>query len=642
MKVIGLFATATVITAIMPFYPVKVFAFIVAGWVAFLLLAWKLPRFATFLLFVAVPFFGNHPGGRFMELFPLLSFLWLAAVTLRGELRMSRRFQLVYAFFLLFLILPLALHPSLFRATSFYKNGLFHLLNANEHSPLYPFQQTIWLAFIPLLVQAAKPYTRYVIVGITVGFALTVFVGMFEILSPTLAAILDRLHVFLDGYVDRTPPHSITAGFHPFSWLTHSPNSFFWNRSWHAVFIIAALPFVSLFAFERLKESHTVRRRIIIVAASILLTLYLFAVGARGALLAWSAFLAVSGIGWILNRSASRLLYALPFIAIVGAFLLQIAVPFFIVFTEQGRTEFRYPQLAAALRIFAMFPLTGGGTESYGYYNNVFLRAAAEAAKHGSSHNQLLQIAAGNGLLGIFFYSGLLFGFANEIRKRTIAAKQDSIPLVLITAGMTSALVYGSVQEWNYLRPTILMWAVLLYLPWHYQAEHRSPEANRWWILTPVCILVLIFTYRSLPGFEFFQTPDRAITEQSETPTGESKSEASSKTFNPVSPWLGVEYVDPDRFVIMQGESHILLPRELQIGKITPLREDSDLIFTWSLSQQGRYLRIRCHSDSANIRGDTDARRLCAEITIPESTKYFQSLEDPILYRERTKQRSLF
>jgi len=642
MKAIGVFVAAIMLAAIMLFYPIKIFALIVTGLIAFSFLAGWLPSLAAFFLFAAIPFFGNHPGGRFMELFPLLSFLWLVAVALRGGLRLSRRFLIVYALYLFFLILPLALHPTLFVAASFYKNGLFHLLNANEHSPLYAFQQTVWLALIPLLAQAARPCTRYVIAGIAMGFALTVAVGVIEILSPAFATMLDRLHIFIDGYVDRTPPHGIGVGSHSFQWVTHSPNSLFWNRSWHSVSIISSLPFVSLFVHERLKKMTLSRQRIIIAAASILMTLYLLAVGARGALFAWSAFLFVLAIGWILNRSHSRLLHVLPHVAIIGAFFLQLVVPILIVFTEQGRTEFRYPQFAAALKIFAMFPFTGGGTESYGYYNNVFLRAAAEAAKHGSSHNQLLQIAVGNGLPGVLFYLGLLIGFANEARKRMIAAGQASIPFVLMTAGMTSALVYGSVQEWNYLRPTILVWTVLLYLPSHNQSQPGSPEANRWWILTPLCIIALIFSYRPDPGLEFFQTPDQAITKQIETRSGDDNSEASSEAFNPLAPYQGVEYVDPDRFVIMQGESHILLPRELQIGIITPLHEDTDVSYEWSPSQKGRYLRIRCHSTSPDLRGDIDARRLCAEITIPESTRFFRSLEDPIQYRERTEHQGLF
>lgn len=638
---IGMVTVIAIIAAIGPFYAGKT-AVILLVLPLFASLAYWKPDLAAFFLFAAVPLFGNHPGGRFMELFPLLSFLWLVAVALRGGLMSSRRFLIVYALYLFLLILPLVLHPALFKAASYYKNGLFHLLNANEHSPLYPFQQTVWLALIPLFAKAAKPHTHYVIAGIAMGFALTVIIGMFEIAFPAFAGVLDRVHIFIDGYVDRSTPHWPVSLVRKTGFLREAPNSLFWNRSWHAVFIIAALPFVSLFAFERLKESRLSRRRIIIAAASILLTLYLLAIGARGALFAWSAFLAVGVVGQILYKWESRLLYFLPHLAIVGALLFQIIVPLFIVFTEPGRTEFRYPQFAAALKIFAMFPFTGGGAESYGYYNNFFLRAAAEAAKHGSSHNQLLQIAVGNGLLGILFYSGLLIAFAGEVRKRMIAAGRDSIPFMLMTAGMTSALVYGSVQEWNYLRPVMLMWTMLLYLPWHYQTENRSPEANRWWVLTPLCILALLFSYRSLPDSEFFQATDQAFTKQIETPTGDNNSDASSKAFTPTAPWLGVEYVDPDRFVIMQGESHILLPSELQIGKITSLREDTEVISVWSRAEKGRYLRIRCHTTSPDLRGDFDARRLCAEITIPESTKFFQSLERPALYRERTKQRGLF
>lgn len=352
---------AFLISIFIPFYSLKLALLLTSVFLTFALLITLNPAASIFLLFAAIPLFGNYPGGRFMELFPLLSLLWTVTVALKGGLMSGRRFLIVYALYVFLLILPLILHPTLFKAASYYKNGLFYLLNANEHSPLYPFQQTVWLSLVPLLVQAARPYARYVIAGITAGFALTVVVGVIEILSPSFALTLDRLHIFLDGYVDRSPPHRIAAGFHPLSWLTHSPNSFFWNRSWHAVFIIASLPFVSLFAFERLKESHIVRRWIIIATASILLTLYLLAIGARGALFAWSAFLTVAGTGWILRRYTSRLLYVLPHLAIVGALLFQIIVPLLIVFTEPGRAEFRYPQFAAAFRIFALFPFTGGG-----------------------------------------------------------------------------------------------------------------------------------------------------------------------------------------------------------------------------------------------------------------------------------------
>ena len=633
---IGIATVIAMIAAIVPFYAGKT-AVILLVLPLFASLAYWKPNLAASLLFAVVPLFGNHPGGRFMELFPLLSFLWLLAVALRGGLMSSRRFLIVYALYVLLLIVPLVLHPALFKAASYYKNGLFHLLNANEHSPLYPFQQTVWLALIPLFAKAAKPHTHYVIAGIVAGFALTVITGIFEIAFPAFAGVLDRAHIFIDSFVDRSTPHWPVSLVPGTGFLREAPNSLFWNRSWHAVFIIAALPFVSLFAFERLKESHTVRHRIIIAAASILLTLYMLAIGARGALFAWSAFLTVAGTGWILRRYTSRLLYFLPHLAIVGALLFQIIVPLFIVFTEPGRTEFRYPQFAAALKIFAMFPFTGGGAESYGYYNNFFLRAAGEAAKHGSSHNQLLQIAVGNGLPGILFYSGLLIAFASEVRKRMIAAGRDSIPFMLMTAGMTSALVYGSVQEWNYLRPVMLMWTMLLYRPWHYQTDNRSPEANRWWMLGLVIILVLVCSYRPHLPFSFLashQVSDGMLKKTSE--------EVFIEAFTPTAPWLGVEYVDPDRFIIMQGESHILLPSELQIDKITPLSEDTEVFSVWSRAEKGRYLRSRCHSTSPDLRGDFDARRLCAEITIPGSTKFFQSLEWPALYRERTEQRDLF
>jgi hypothetical protein len=667
-SLVGMVAVIAIIAATGPFYAGKTVAILIVVPLFALLTCWN-PHLAVFFLFAAIPFFGNHPGGRFMELFPLLSFLWLAVKTSKDGLRVNRKFLIWYGLFLFVLILPLVLNPNLFVAASYYKNGLFHLLNANEHSPLYPFQQTVWLALIPLLVQAARPCMRSVIAGITAGFALTVAAGVIEILSPSFAVTLDRLHIFLDGYVDRNPPHSIAAGFHPFKWLTHSPNSLFWNRSWHAVFIIASLPFVSLFVHERLKKM-TQSRKWIIAAGLILLTLYLLAIGARGALFAWSAFLIVMAAGWLLNRLKSRMIYWLPHLAIGAALLFQIVVPLFIVFTDQGRTELRYPQFAAAFLIFAMFPIAGGGTESYGYYNNFFLRAAGEAALHGTSHNQLLQIATGNGLIGVFFYSAMLIGLAGQIRKCMITgnliAEQDKpIPLLLITAGMTSALVYGSVQEWNYLRPTILIWAMVFYLPelissdagwsagalagqgWHVQTQRtearlQHEEKNRWWILIPVVILVLAFSYRSLPGFEFSQDADQAITEQAAPQTDDSNSEDSFKAFEPVAPLQGVEYIDPDRFVILQGESHILLPEKLEVKTITPLKSDVKIALSWSISKEREYLRIRCYSQQGYFQGDIDARRLCAEVVIPQSTNYFRSIPDPVLYLERMKNRGLF
>ncbi len=606
------------ILIVIPYYPPKLAFLLASVLLAFTCAVIWNPSASIFSLMAIAPFFGNHPGGRFMEIYILLCSAWLIGMALRRKLQLPARFPLYYSLYLVLLILPLLLHPAILQAALFYKDGLFYLLNANEHSPLYPLQQTVWLAMIPLLAVTARPYRGHIVFGVSAGLILTLAVGLLEILWPAIPALLDRVHIFVDGYVDRTMPHSIL----PVSGRdSYAPNSLFWNRSWHAVYIIASLPFISLFAYDRMKAWPSRKQWASVGFLSLLLTLYLLAVGARGAFVAYLAFLAIAGAGLLLIRfGLHRLVLAFPLLVITGALLLQLIVPLLIVFTEQGKTEYRYPQFAAAFNIFNMFPFFGGGTESYGYYNTVHLRAAAQAAKHGSSHNQLLQIAVGNGLAGVVFYAGLLLAFAAGIRKRMMAAlgqREEMIPLLLITAGMAGCLVYGSVQEWNYLRPVMVMWAVLLFFAW--PETKQSETSQQLWILAPL-LLALSFSFRQ--PFQSF-----LATRQSDASATE------PRPFAPTAPWQGVEYIDPDRFIVLQGDAHILLSPGLQPGEVSSLHGEAMTELRWS---PGGYLRIRCLTSRPYRFGDIDARKLCAEITIPGSSQYFRSLEDPRLYRERT------
>lgn len=631
---IGLVAVFVValLASVVPYYAGRSAA-LLSIFPLFAVIAIRKPGLAVFLLFASMPFFGNHPGGRFMEIFPILCIIWLFISAVYHSETIDRRFLFAYVGYASLLILPIILNPDLFRAAHFYKNGLFHLLNSHEHSPLYSLQQIIWLAAVPPIAFTALKHKHEMIRGIAAGFAITVIVGTLDIFIPSFAALLDRIHIAIDGYVNRSRPHGVVVLPQPMMWFSRSPNSLFWNRSWHSVFLVAALPFLHLFLYEALKSKNRRLRHAVLGSVSLFLTLYFLAIGARGGLVAGISYLCIAGTGFFLLTSSRRLtlLPLLPVISIGAALLLQTILPLLFLLTEVGKLEPRLPQFAAAVRIFIMFPFFGGGTESYGYYNNVFLRAASVAARHGTAHNQLLQILSGNGIAGFLFYTGLLGAFAFNIRRRLIDRHSDPVPSILILAGMTSSLVYGSVQEWNYIRPVIILWSVLLLFVSD-RPSHRIPLLP---VIIPIILMGLTFSYRpvlsdSTPVFPHMEFPE--IHQESEP-------------FIPESPWIGVEFIAPDRFVVMQGNAHLRLPLTLRPEKITPLREKTQIRLAWSPGAPGseeRYLRIRCHSTSPDLRGDFDARRLCAEITIPESAKFFQSLERPALYRERTKQRGLF
>lgn len=665
----------------------------VAGFAALSL--WR-PATGVFLLFASGPFFGNHPGGHFMELFPLLLALWTGAA-LWHRAGVHFRFVLVGAPMVLAQLLPALLHPwPAFDALHRYADP-FHILISDEHNPLYPLQQLLWTAVLFLFASHAacaktartpfREYDRAAIAGIATGLVLVIAIGLMESLLPALARSLDAYHIRLDGYVDR-------AGSHFFPKFA-SPNSLFWNRSWHGIYFVSSLPFLLMAALHLPAARRRVTlRRLVIPTLLVLLFCYAILIGARGTLLAVTVFalamLPVAAMTMLPGGGPGRLrlpslLVVWPVVIAGIALLIHLALPILTVMGNLGMNEPRFGQYAAGLRIFLLFPLTGGGIESYGYYNTNVLQGISMAAPNGTAHSQWLQILSGSGLIGgaayvAVFAAALLAPFRSLMsasRQRDFfrdergpggMAASDAgwhlhafLQPTIVLAGLASLLVYGTVQEWWYLKPVQAAWWLLMAMavgvaPGPPTPAAESQESPRSWLLdgTPVLLLavtacVAFITHLVAP----LKAPSVPITHMSrQFVSGDAIriddlpmiDRMDGPDTGPMH-WYGVEYQGKGRFLILEGTSWILLPSHVAVVRFEGVEKMGQKHIPVTLyaarsahahgamsapsnaaadhsgeDSAARRLILHCSSATGlnERKGDYDGRRLCAEMVLPD------------------------
>lgn len=602
-----------------------------------------------FLLLFLGPLFGNHPGGRFLEVFPLLLAMWVGLHMLREPRPPGGRLILFGAAFVVAQFLPVLFHPWPWQDSGHRQQDVFHVLSADEHNPLYVMQQMLWTTLLLLFALSSGEHLPSAAAGIAAGMIVTMGIGCLDMAIPSVSAFLDAYHVYVDGYVDRSSPHGIG------NWLRFSPNSLFWNRSWHGIYIISALPFFSLAAMAFVPRFLPNRWwRMAAVFVALVLAAYLVLVGARGALLAFVVFVvalipllllglaegASTARGWQQHRWRSLLLYW-PVLVAGLALVAHVVVPVGVVLGNVGLGEPRFGQYAAALRIMLVFPFTGGGLESYGYYNTNMLQGMGLAAPHGTAHSQWLQILSGSGLVGGLAYVALLLwallGPLRSLTQARLRLSQMSFPEgrppeagrtpsgaegmidvirpFIVLAGLASMLVYSTVQEWWYLKPVQASWWLLVALGISMvpgaraggsigdRATQRRTIGKRVWVsadavlsavpglafVASVCLLLLaplLYRHGIGDGETVGDVPVSHMVQLS-TGTDGRVMIADLPTIPGPEPgplrWYGVEYQGRGRFLVLEGMSWIELPGGVTAVRLEGAKKDGQLHVPQSL-----------------------------------------------------------
>jgi hypothetical protein len=292
--------------------------------------------------------------------------------------------------------------------------------------------------------------------ALLMGVAVIILAGVLEAHVPEAKEFLEQYRTSIDIDFGETAPHTI-ALFGGFQKLT-AVRSLFWNRGWFAIYLMASLPFLMWFHYAYVLERKTQLQRYGLSITLFGLLFYTFVlIGSRGALIGFLFSILFYLISIKSPKKFPKLVPILPHAVLVASLLFP-----FLAWTEVGeyvlqeRTGFFRAGLAIGLRN----PFFGGGMEGFGWNNYTYLRGSSLESTLNSSHNQILQVFSGQGMMGFFNYICILLMVLWPLRNHGARDKRY-LPLV---SGFVGILVYSMLQEWFYLRPVQLFWwlAVLL------------------------------------------------------------------------------------------------------------------------------------------------------------------------------------
>ncbi|TGK25568.1 O-antigen ligase family protein [Leptospira yasudae] len=486
-SLLWVFVSILILLPLLSFYPWKFRIGFAVLFILFAILDSFVPRIATLVLAASGVFFGNHPGGRFLELQDCLWIVWSLRGIVENRLHGNRILQNEFwkrplgILLLLFFgaaFSSLLANPDLLLDLRFYHKGWFWFLHSTELEPSYPWKLLfLGILFVFGLLSRAelagqstdrtKPNSVFLdyAAGISFGVLIAVFAGWMEYFFPFAKSTLDGYHRWLDGYKLVALPHSLIPSLERY--LPESAiQSLYWNRSWFAIHLVASLPFL----FYRLFSDAADRIRKLTVpfwiAFVCVLAVTFFWIGARGGVLSFLAFLGMSGFAFAFFRLGKKQ----TIISVFSAFfpflfeIAGIAFPFVVIATNAGTGDVeRLSHFLAGTKLFFAKPLFGGGFESFGWYNECCLNLAGRQSPYHTTHNQFLQILSGIGVFGAAVYAalwGFLFYefFAWKRRGRSFAGTS------LVFGSVFAVFVYSFFQEWFYLRAVYFQWIALFVL----------------------------------------------------------------------------------------------------------------------------------------------------------------------------------
>ena len=435
------------------------------GLLCWTLLVTVVPRHASYSAFLALPLFGNHPGGALMELLNLM----LAATTFGLVLRAWRGRRvppggsLWTAAVLVLLSAALALLRSLpeaiVRAAQIDSVPSFvtQALTAAETVPLYSVASFVGLLVVVTWAYAlswagpdldfARNALRYLALGLFASMAVGIlgFHGRIDIPAGLLSRI-DPNGAFLEGF-----------------------QSLFWNPGWFALYFTMAFALVlGLLWLEHGRLRAGVALGLVVSYG------YFLANRQRGGFLALHAVLLAALVvaplpQW--SRRARLLAVAL----LAGTALAATAAVvegsrwFLALQRLLGSTGdiHRWTLWKVALQMWRSSPLFGVGEGAFGWRYRDFL--SEESARDigvfiGDAHNTWLQLLATRGVLGLATFLVLLVTLG---RAAVVAARsrgpERGVGLGLVFA-LVAFVVYANVQWMFYLQSVQALFFMMVVL----------------------------------------------------------------------------------------------------------------------------------------------------------------------------------
>lgn len=422
---------------------------------------WK-PLWGALLVFACIPLFGNHPGGRLMEVINIP----LAAVTI-GLLVHARRRALPPPSGMLWWCAGLYVFSALVAFIAAAPGVLVHwvsigqpsaalaeALTAPENNPLYSLGSLVMVGLAmswALALAWTKPglvFARQAFICVAASFFVIVVVGAFDV-----HGLVTLQHV----YQNRIDPRTYDPG---------TFQSIFWNPGWFAWYFTIAFGMTVGLTCAAPKPWRQA-----IAAALAVSYVYFLANPQRGGFIALNASLlaiaalAVVRTGW---RPSRRLvLTTVGVIAVVAV----ASVPY--VSRSQGpwlsslrRFSSKDAQVAqsnsermkvyrVALRMWQSAPVFGIGESAFSWRYREFVNRPSEAdtKSTGDAHSTWLQVLATRGLLGLFAYALVLVA-AGQLVVRTLSSSDPERRALGIglAVGMLAFVTYSFVQAMFYMQ----------------------------------------------------------------------------------------------------------------------------------------------------------------------------------------------
>ncbi|MBI38534.1 MAG: hypothetical protein CMF59_02970 [Leptospiraceae bacterium] len=438
------------------------------------------------ILIALGPFFGNHPGGRFLEFYDL-AILSAAVSQFPFLIQFRQQGNGIRTLAHLSIVIMASYLAAFYLLESFegYKKGLYHFLSAPDWLPHYSIKVAIANGLCALLSTIWVLQIRRSGGGkigasfLILAFIFPATVGILESIVPGFATLLDHYHIWMDGYVDRSQFRSqYTTLLAPA--IDTPPNSLFWNRSWFSSHLVSTLPIIGL-GLYRARIQYLPRHAI---AFGLVLIYLAIVIEARAGVLSVMIFLLV-----LSGASVKRFRSTYIFWGSITALLMATMLIPFLSFLDLGPKVLgaRSELYQSGLQIWKSFPLTGAGVESFGFWNDMLLRGDGFQRRLSSSHNFLVQLLSGMGLLGLIYF---LFLFKVMFSSLFLALRQgdqqSSGVAAWMLAGWFALISLGSFQELWYLRGVQLSWWLCLLAPgllW--PRENAAPPRFDSWASEP-------------------------------------------------------------------------------------------------------------------------------------------------------------
>lgn len=496
------------------------------------ILAQRRPMPMALLCLIALPLFGNHPGGRLMELVNLP-----LAATAVGMVRQARRWDrpppsgpiwlaaALYVACALVAIVP-SIPGIMVRAAQLnhWPTTAMEALTAPEDNPLYAVSSlagvTLAAAWAAALAWRGQRFLASSIPALVYTFFIVVAIGILD-----YHGVIDVARYFY--WVDPRKPD--LSGF----------QSIFWNPGWFAWYFTMAFA-LGLGYLWRAKGVE----RIIVGALLAIAYVYFFRNPQRGGLIAVHVCLAVAAAVLFVTggeRSRFRRLMPLAAAALIAAVTGAYAVG--VIPRELGSSLFRLVEVPeetatsntvrarlwrVALDMSGDAPVFGIGEGSFGWRFEEYAPPGTSlyTPLHGDAHNTWLQLLATRGIAGVASLLLLISAVGLALRRawREPDETGQAVPLdvhrgAVIGVGLSliGFLVYSTVQAMFYLQSIQILFWFLVAAASISAGPPRTPAP---WRLPRAAVVALIVVALIVQGVIAAPLLERAVDAIAREPRG--------------------------------------------------------------------------------------------------------------------------